>query len=157
MKRRFCAGLPVIKTLQDMMQSGDEVKRIEGIVSGTLAYIFNELKTGQCFSSIVLQAKEKGFTEPDPRDDLSGLDVARKMVVLAREAGLELGLDDVQVLNLVPEALRDVSLETFLQRLPEFDEQIMQQLDTFLFATENTVLCWQDQSRWVGASGNCRL
>jgi aspartokinase/homoserine dehydrogenase 1 len=116
-----CAGLPVIKTLQDMIQSGDEVHNISGIVSGTLAYIFNEFSSGKPFSQIVLDAKSKGFTEPDPRDDLGGTDVARKMVVLAREVGLDANLDDVAVTNLVPEALRECSVDEFLAKLPEHD------------------------------------
>ena len=80
-----CAGLPVIKTLQDLIQTGDEIYSIEGTVSGTLGYIFHELSQGHPFSSVVKQAKELGFTEPDPRDDLSGMDVARKMVVAIRK------------------------------------------------------------------------
>ena len=131
-----CAGLPVIKTLQDMIQSGDEIVRIEGIVSGTLAYIFNQLATGKPFSDIVIAAKELGFTEPDPRDDLSGLDVARKMVVLAREIGLEVSLDDVQVHNLVPEALRDCSRDKFMQALAEHDAAIAAQLKELVQADE---------------------
>ena len=131
-----CAGLPVIKTLQDMIRSGDEVMRIEGIVSGTLAYIFNQLETETPFSTIVKEAKEKGFTEPDPRDDLAGMDVARKMVVLARELGLEVSLDDVQVHNLVPEALRNCSREEFLEKLPTYDAVIRQELEQLVKADE---------------------
>ena len=132
-----CAGLPVIKTLQDMIQSGDDIVKIEGIVSGTLAYIFNQLATGKPFSDIVAKAKEQGFTEPDPRDDLSGTDVARKMVVLAREMGLDVSLSDVQVHNLVPEALRDCSLNEFMQGLAEHDKAIANQL-TELAAVDET-------------------
>ena len=131
-----CGGLPVIKTLQDMMQSGDKIERIEGIVSGALAFIFNQLKTGATFSSLVKEAKEKGLTEPDPRDDLSGMDVARKMVVLAREAGLNISTDEVRRLNLVPEALREVSIDEFMQKLPEYDAQIMQSLSVRLAEQE---------------------
>jgi aspartokinase/homoserine dehydrogenase 1 len=123
-----CAGLPVIKTLQDMIQSGDEIHRLEGIVSGTLAYIFNELSTGKAFSSIVNDAKEKGYTEPDPRDDLAGMDVARKMVVLARDLGFAVELNDVKVHNLVPPALAQCSITEFLQRLPDYDADLQQQL-----------------------------
>lgn len=127
-----CAGLPVIKTLQDMIQSGDEITKIEGIVSGTLSYIFNQLQTGKPFSEIIIAAKEQGYTEPDPRDDLSGMDVARKMVVLAREMGHRVELNDVKVLNLVPEQLRDCSVTEFLAQLPAYDEKISEQIAQYV-------------------------
>ena len=119
-----CAGLPVIKSLQDLIQTGDEVLSIEGIVSGTLAYIFSHLGPDKKFSEVVLHARELGYTEPDPREDLSGMDVARKFVCLAREIGRPVTLDQVQVHSLVPTALRDCSKEEFLQRLPEFDSEL---------------------------------
>jgi bifunctional aspartokinase / homoserine dehydrogenase 1 len=82
------AGLPVIGTLKHLVETGDKVQRIEGIFSGTLSYIFNNLKPGGAtFSGVVAQAKAAGFTEPDPRDDLAGMDVARKVTILARQAG----------------------------------------------------------------------
>lgn len=117
-----CAGLPVIKTLQDFIQTGDEVIAIEGIVSGTLGYIFNELDKGKTFSSAVNAARELGFTEPDPRDDLSGMDIARKVVCLARELGLNTTLDDVKVHDLVPHKLKNVNVAEFLNKLPEYDD-----------------------------------
>lgn len=120
-----CAGLPVISTLQDLVKTGDEIITIEGVVSGTLSYIFNELGKGRLFSEIVREAKELGYTEPDPREDLSGQDVARKLVCLSREIGRNLSLSDVQVTNLVPEELRSCTVEEFLARLPEFDHRIM--------------------------------
>lgn len=120
-----CAGLPVIKTLQDLIHTGDEIISIAGIVSGTLSYIFNELARGLPFSKIIQQAKALGYTEPDPRDDLSGMDVARKIVCLARELGLEATLDQVAVDNLVPDALQSCSVEEFLKQLPDYDDQIM--------------------------------
>lgn len=119
-----CAGLPVIKSLQDIIATGDEVLSIQGIVSGTLSYIFNQLASGQAFSAVVLQAKQAGYTEPDPRDDLSGMDVARKFVCLARELGHDAKLEDITVTNLVPETLRTVNTNEFLQRLPEHDNEI---------------------------------
>lgn len=124
-----CAGLPVIKTLQDLIQTGDDIYSIEGTVSGTLGYIFDQLSQGHAFSSIVQQAKALGFTEPDPRDDLSGMDVARKMVVLARELGFETTLNDVAVHNLIPTPLRDCSVEEFLHRLPEFDNDMQVRIE----------------------------
>ena len=116
------AGLPIISTVRNLVDSGDRVKKIEGIFSGTLSYIFNTYADGDAFSDVVKKAKELGYTEPDPRDDLSGTDVARKVVILAREVGLDLELSDVPVESLVPEALRDAeSAEAFLAALPEHD------------------------------------
>jgi len=115
------AGLPVIQTLKDLVETGDEIVNISGIFSGTLAYLFNVFDGTRPFSEIVREAKTRGYTEPDPRDDLSGMDVARKAVILAREAGLNLELADLRVENLVPEALTDGSVDAFLERLPEVD------------------------------------
>ena len=115
------AGLPVIQTLRDLRETGDDVTQIEGIFSGTLAYLFNVFTGKESFSSIVRAAKAKGFTEPDPRDDLSGMDVARKIIILGREMGLTLDVADVQVEGLVPEELVKCSAEEFMARLPESD------------------------------------
>jgi aspartokinase/homoserine dehydrogenase 1 len=115
------AGLPIIHTLRDLRETGDEVTSIEGIFSGTLAYLFNVFDGSVPFSKIVLSAKEKGYTEPDPRDDLSGLDVARKLIILGREMGLSLEMSNVRVEGLVPKDLENCSIDEFLQRLPEFD------------------------------------
>jgi aspartokinase/homoserine dehydrogenase 1 len=115
------AGLPVIHTLRDLRQTGDEITSIEGIFSGTLAYLFNVFDGSEAFSAIVRTAKTKGYTEPDPRDDLSGLDVARKLIILGREMGLTLEMSDVRVEGLVPKALESCTVEEFMARLPEFD------------------------------------
>ena len=122
------AGLPVIHTLRDLRETGDEVTSIEGIFSGTLAYLFNVFDGREPFSSIVRAAKLKGYTEPDPRDDLSGVDVARKLIILAREMGLTLELADVQIEGLVPEAVQSCGIEEFMQRLPEFDRAMAETL-----------------------------
>jgi aspartokinase/homoserine dehydrogenase 1 len=118
------AGLPIISTLRDLVQTGDEVFEIEGVLSGTLSYIFNTFDGTKPFSEIVQDARRKGFTEPDPREDLSGADVGRKLVILAREMGLNVELEDVRVESLVPESLRGGCVEEFLNRLPEHDPAI---------------------------------
>jgi aspartokinase/homoserine dehydrogenase 1 len=115
------AGLPVIQTLKDLVATGDEIRSISGIFSGTLAYLFNLFDGTRPFSEIVRDAKARGYTEPDPRDDLSGTDVARKAVILAREAGLTLELGDIAIESLVPAALAKASVEEFLKHLPDFD------------------------------------
>ena len=123
------AGLPVIGTLRDLIDTGDRIERIEGIFSGTLAYLFNRFDGQAPFSELVRQAKQAGYTEPDPRDDLSGLDVARKLVILGREMGLELSVDDVHVESLVPAELADASVDGFLQGLSSFDEPMRQRFE----------------------------
>ena len=110
------------------MDTGDEVSAIAGIFSGTLAWLFNKYDGSVPFSELVTQARAMGYTEPDPRDDLSGVDVARKLVILAREAGHELSLEDVAVESLVPEALRQASVEDFMARLHEVDAAFAQRL-----------------------------
>lgn len=115
------AGLPVISTLRDLLDTGDAVTSIEGIFSGTLAWLFNKYDGQAPFSQLVSEARGLGYTEPDPRDDLSGTDVARKLVILAREAGRKLSLEDVQVESLVPESLRQASVDDFMARLSEVD------------------------------------
>ena len=115
------AGLPIIQTLRDLLDTGDELQAVDGIFSGTLAWLFNRYDGKQPFSELVLEAKALGYTEPDPRDDLSGADVARKLVILAREAGVALSLEDVEVESLVPGSLTEASREEFLQRLGETD------------------------------------
>jgi aspartokinase/homoserine dehydrogenase 1 len=105
------AGLPIISTLCDLIYTGDEIRSIRGIFSGTLAYLFNVYNGSEPFSEIVRAAKKSGYTEPDPRDDLSGMDVARKLTILARELGQRVQIGDFPVQNLVPEALRDCSVE----------------------------------------------
>jgi aspartokinase/homoserine dehydrogenase 1 len=115
------AGLPVIQTLKDLVETGDEIRSISGIFSGTLAYLFNLFDGSRPFSEIVREARARGYTEPDPRDDLSGMDVARKAVILAREAGLKLELGDIEVESLAPAALANASVTEFLERLADFD------------------------------------
>jgi bifunctional aspartokinase / homoserine dehydrogenase 1 len=116
------AGLPVINTLNDLLLSGDKVISIEGVLSGTLNYIFSTYSAGKKFSDVVKEAKAKGYTEPDPRDDLSGTDVARKILILSREAGLPLELTDIKIQNLVPDdCLGDITVDEFFKRLEKHD------------------------------------
>ncbi len=124
------AGLPVIQTLKDLVETGDEIDNISGIFSGTLAYLFNVFNGTRPFSEIVREARARGYTEPDPRDDLSGMDVARKAVILAREAGLDLELEDIEVESLVPAALADASVDEFLERLADFDAPMADRVAT---------------------------
>ncbi|MCO5054370.1 bifunctional aspartate kinase/homoserine dehydrogenase I [Thermomonas sp.] len=123
-----CAGLPVISTLRDLLDTGDALIAIDGIFSGTLAWLFNKFDGSQPFSELVRQAHALGYTEPDPRDDLSGTDVARKLVILAREAGMALSLDDVEVQSLVPEELRSADREAFMAGLEALDAPMREAL-----------------------------
>src|SRR5262245_40028990 len=123
------AGLPIIQTLRDLRETGDDIRQIEGILSGTLSYLFNVWDGRTPFSVIVREAKRIGYTEPDPRDDLSGMDVARKLVILGREMGLELEVSDVELEGLIPPALVDCRPEEFLERLVELDEPMRARLE----------------------------
>lgn len=124
------AGLPVISTLKELVETGDEVQKIEGVFSGTMSFLFNSFQPtsggGGKFSAEVTNAKEKGYTEPDARDDLNGLDVARKLTILARLAGLKVeSPTSFPVQSLIPKELEScASGDEFLARLPEFDDQM---------------------------------
>ncbi|OJJ51553.1 hypothetical protein ASPZODRAFT_88059 [Penicilliopsis zonata CBS 506.65] len=129
------AGLPVISTLRDLVATGDRVTRIEGVFSGTLSFLFNTFapvgsSSTAKWSEVVAQAKELGYTEPDPRDDLNGMDVARKLTILARIAGLEVARPDAfPIKSLIPAELADIpstseGIQQFMSRLPEFDGQM---------------------------------
>jgi aspartokinase/homoserine dehydrogenase 1 len=146
------AGLPIIGTLRELIRTGDKIISIEGVFSGTLAYLFWRFDGSSPFSSLVAEAKKLGYTEPDPRDDLSGMDIVRKTVILAREVGYPVEVEDVPVKSLVPPHLVDVSVADFMKRLSDIDEE----MDGLLKGAkaENKML------KYVGSideSGNCRV
>jgi aspartokinase/homoserine dehydrogenase 1 len=122
------AGLPIIQTLRDLRETGDDIRRIEGILSGTLAYLFNVWDGRQPFSAIVRDAKANGYTEPDPREDLSGMDVARKLIILGREMGLKLELGDIELESLIPPALATCPPDVFMEHLSELDAPMLARL-----------------------------
>lgn len=115
------AGLPVLSTLRRLRGCGDELIALEGVFSGSLSWLFNQYDGVRPFSELLREARRLGYTEPDPRSDLSGEDVARKLLILARNAGYALGTDDVQIEDLVPPSLRGLDTETFMDRLEELD------------------------------------
>ena len=116
------AGLPVINTINDLINSGDKILKIEAVLSGTLNFIFNVLSKEVPLSETVRLAKEKGYSEPDPRIDLSGKDVIRKLVILAREAGYKIEQEDVEANLFIPDELFNGTIENFWERLPELDK-----------------------------------
>jgi bifunctional aspartokinase / homoserine dehydrogenase 1 len=127
------AGLPVINVLQDLIDSGDKIIKIEGVLSGTLSYIFNSFKKGVPFSQVVREAKEAGYTEPDPRDDLNGMDVARKILILTRGVGVEIEPEEVRVENILPGACVDApDTDSFFRALEANDsyfEELLQKAE----------------------------
>ena len=118
------AGLPVIGTLSEMVATGDQIHKIEGVLSGTLSYLFNSYDGSESFSKLVRKAREMGFTEPDPREDLNGHDVGRKLLILARVSGYELEFDDIAIQNLVPQPAQDCdTIQSFFEKLEQHDEE----------------------------------
>lgn len=115
------AGLPILNTIEKLQQTGDGVRDVRGVLSGTLSWLFQAFDGSRPFSEVLREANERGLTEPDPRDDLSGTDVARKLLILARLCGFELDLADVEYENLVPPGLEKVSLTDFWETLPQYD------------------------------------
>ena len=119
------AGLPVISTLKDLINSGDEIIKIEAILSGSLNYIFSNISSTKKFSEAVNEARQKGFTEPDPKIDLSGKDVARKILILSREIGCQVNLEDIDISNcLTPESQKTETWEQLSQTLSAHDDSV---------------------------------
>ena len=148
------AGLPLIDNIRLLHLSGDNITKIEGVFSGSLSYIFNSLSAGVDFVEAVQEAITRGYAEPDPREDLSGLDVARKVLILARELDIDLNLEDVEVENLVPPSLRDLSLEDFLPRLGEVADYIGRRQAE---CREGEVLRYVGEVVWDSVSETARL
>jgi aspartokinase/homoserine dehydrogenase 1 len=146
------AGLPVLDNLQLLFGAGDELLSFNGILSGSLSYMFGVLQDGLSLSEATAKAKANGFTEPDPRDDLSGTDVARKLLIIARESGLELELSDIEVEAVVPESFAPgTSVDEFMAKLPELDAPFADKIKSA--ASEGKVL------RYVGSieNGKCKV
>lgn len=150
------AGLPIISTLRTLLDTGDQIDRIEGVFSGTLSYIFNQLTPGARFSDIVSGAKAKGYTEPDPREDLSGADVGRKVLTLARECGATLEMSAVAIESLVPKELTVengvVNPQDYIVQLPNFDTVMAERIQEA--AETDEVLRYVGS--WDAESGVCR-
>jgi aspartokinase/homoserine dehydrogenase 1 len=117
------AGLPIINTINDLINSGDKILKLEAVLSGTLNFIFNTISADVPFSETVRRAKEEGYAEPDPRIDLSGKDVIRKLVILSREAGYKMNQEDVEKHLFIPQSFFEGSLEDFWKNLPSLDAQ----------------------------------
>ena len=146
------AGLPVLDNLQLLFGAGDELISFSGILSGSLSYMFGLLEDGLTLSQATQKAKDSGFTEPDPRDDLSGTDVARKLLIVARESGLELELSDIEVESVLPAGFcEECSVEEFMTQLPKLDGQFNDKVKAA--ASEGKVL------RYVGTikDAHCKV
>jgi len=123
------AGLPILSTFEKLTESGDRVRRIEGCLSGTMGFLFSEMSRGRKFSEVVRAAMNRGFTEPDPRDDLSGIDVARKTLILARMLGFRGELSAIEVESLVPAEARRLARDQFIARLEDWDDMWAARVD----------------------------
>ena len=146
------AGLPVIDNLQKLFSAGDVLHRFEGILSGSLSYVFGKLDEGMTLSQATKTAKQNGFTEPDPRDDLSGMDVARKLLIMAREADLALELSDIEIESVLPPGFAETcSVDEFMTQLPELDEAFAARVEDA--KSEGKVL------RYIGSieDGKCKV
>ncbi|SEH27937.1 bifunctional aspartate kinase/homoserine dehydrogenase I [Chryseobacterium culicis] len=116
------AGLPVIGTINDLIKSGDQIQSIQAVLSGTLNFVFNNYDCSRTFSEVVAQAQKEGYTEPDPRLDLSGTDVARKILILAREAGYPLQFEEIENIGFLPEECMQGSVDSFYEKLKQYED-----------------------------------
>ena len=147
------AGLPIISTINDLRGSGDRVLKIEAVLSGTLNYVFNTLSADIPLSHAVKMAQENGYSEPDPRIDLSGKDVIRKLVILARESGYRIEVDDVERNLFIPNALFEGSLDNFWQQLPSLDKQFEAERQRLVRENKR----WRFVAEWVDGKGSVGL
>ena len=147
------AGLPIISTINDLRGSGDRILRMEAVLSGTLNYVFNTISADIPLSQAVRMAQENGYSEPDPRIDLSGKDVIRKLVILARESGYRVDVDDIEARLFIPHELFDGSLEAFWQQLPALDERFEAERRRL----ESEGKRWRFVAEWAGGHGNVGL
>ena len=147
------AGLPVISTINDLINSGDKILKIEAVLSGTLNFIFNILGKDIPMSKAVALAKEKGYSEPDPRIDLCGKDVIRKLVILAREAGHAIEQEDIEANLFIPQELFEGSLENFWEKLPELDERFEQERQKLV----KEKMHWRFIARYENGKGSVSL
>ena len=147
------AGLPIISTINDLRGSGDRILRMEAVLSGTLNYVFNTISADIPLSQAVRMAQENGYSEPDPRIDLSGKDVIRKLVILARESGYRVDVDDIEARLFIPHELFDGSLEAFWQQLPALDERFEAERRRL----ESEGKRWRFVAEWDGGHGNVGL
>lgn len=147
------AGLPIISTINDLCSSGDRILRMEAVLSGTLNYVFNTISADIPLSKAVKMAQENGYSEPDPRIDLSGKDVIRKLVILARESGYRVDIDDIERNLFIPQELFDGSLENFWEHLPELDAQF--EAERQRLAAEGKR--WRFVAEWADGRGSVGL
>ena len=139
------AGLPLISTIQNLINSGDRIEKIEAVMSGSVSYIFNNFTEGRKFSDLVFEARNLGYTEPDPREDLSGADVRRKIIILTRESGFDIEVNNVTIKAILPDVLmKAATIEDFLEKLPEHDAYFTNMLEEA--TRQNKVL------RFIGTS-----
>ncbi|MEM1325685.1 MAG: bifunctional aspartate kinase/homoserine dehydrogenase I [Bacteroidota bacterium] len=148
------AGLPVLSTLKDLISSGDHITRIEGVISGSMSFIFNQFNGEKPFSEVVREAKEKGYTEPDPREDLGGKDMRRKLIILAREAGFAVEEKDITIEPILPDEMMNAeNVDQFFERLPRVDVQFAELYNTA--KAENKVL--RMVAKFEGGTGTVGL
>ena len=149
------AGLPIQQSISDLVLSGDKINSVSGLFSGTLSWILNRYDGKTPFSSVVAQAKKLGLTEPDPRDDLSGKDVQRKLLIIARTMGLTLDLEQIRLTPLIPEHFLALSAEDFAAASDELDQYMQQKWQQA--NEQNMKLCYSGQLNFTQLQGELQL